>query len=342
VRGGNGFGVESPAYSIVVPVFNGEMTLRELHAGLVKHMSPLGGRFELILVDDCSGDASWAVIEELAHADSRVRGLQLMRNSGQGAATIAGLAHARAPLIVTMDDDLQNPPHEVPRLCRFMEAHPEIDAAFGHPRNQRHALWRRSGSVLVHRLSSLMFAQARDFKLTSFRIMRHEVVQPLLSLRVREPAIGPLLATITRRLANVEVDHASRTDGGSGYSLRKLLRLTLAKFLGFSTFPLRFLAFVGLLGIGVSALFGCVILFRYFFGQIAVPGWTTLTLLLVGLSGFIFLAFGIVGEYLQQILEIARGSPSFVLRATHGPTERPVQESTLVARTTTSPGSRVQ
>lgn len=323
-----------PWCSIVVPVFNAEMTLRDIHAGLVEHMAKLGRSFELILVDDCSRDASWEVIEELAHRDARVRGLQLMRNSGQSAATIAGLIHAQGALIVTMDDDLQNPPHEVPRLCRFMDEHPEIDAAFGLPRQKYHAFWRRGGSTFVHRLSNRMFGQPGEFQLTSFRIMRREVMLPLLRLNVREPAIGALLTTITKRLTNVEVDHAPRVRGRSGYSMRKLLRLTLSKFLGFSTFPLRFLAFMGMFGIVISLIFGATILYRYFFGNITVPGWTTLTLLLVGLSGFMFLGFGIVGEYLQQILDNTRGRPSFVVRATHGTVEPLAPEpEAVVART---------
>ncbi|MBT2989873.1 MAG: glycosyltransferase family 2 protein [Candidatus Thiodiazotropha sp. (ex Ctena orbiculata)] len=308
--------VDDITYSIVIPVFNAEGTLTELVSGLTDHLTPTSKGYEILLVDDCSKDSSWDIIRELAAKYSVVRGFQLMRNSGQGAATMAGLAQSRGQLVVTMDDDLQNPPYEVPRLCKFMEQHEEFDVLIGRPREKRHALWRRAGSEMVNRMSNVMFEQASSFKLTSFRVIRREVLTPLLKLNVPEPAIGALLTTLTKRLINVDVDHAPRIAGGSGYSIRQLLKLTMSKFLGFSTFPLRFLAILGVVGISVSFLLGIYILFRYFFGDIAVPGWTTLSLLLIGLSGFLFLAFGIVGEYLQQILNIARLNPTYVIRST--------------------------
>ena len=148
--------------------------------------------------------------------------------------------------------------------------------------------------------------------------MRREVVNPLIHLNVPEPAIGPLLSTLTSRLTNVAVDHMPRKDGKSGYSIPKLMRLTLSRFLGFSTFPLRFLAALGLTGIFISVFLGVYFLYKYVFGDIAVQGWTTLVLLLIGLSSFIFLAFGIVGEYLQQILNQSRRNPIYVFRPTSG------------------------
>ncbi|MBK8011009.1 MAG: glycosyltransferase family 2 protein [Deltaproteobacteria bacterium] len=304
--------------SIVVPVYRGARTLRELHSRLVEALEGSGMSFEVIFVDDCSRDASWSVIEAISQEDSRVLGIQLMRNSGQPAATMAGMARARGALVVTMDDDLQNPPHEVPRLVRFMADNPEVDAAFGCPREKHYAVWRRLGSYFVNRLSSAMFGQARGFKLTSFRIMRREVVLPLLRLNVFEPPIGALLATLTTRMVNVDVDHVPRAAGRSTYSLRKLVRVSLSKFLGFSSFPLRFLATMGILGIVGSLLFGAYIMYRYVFGNIAVPGWTTLSLLLLGLSGFTFLGFGIIGEYLHQILSNTRQNPAFLVRRSCG------------------------
>lgn len=306
---------ETTSYSIVVPVFNAALTLADLHAGLVEHLEPLGEPFEIILVDDCSGDESWRIIGQLAEKDPRVKGLQLMKNSGQGAATMAGLAESGGRLVVTMDDDLQNPPYEVPALLRFLEENPGIDAVFGKPRNKQHRYWRRAGSAFINRLSNAMFAQEAGFKLTSFRAIRREVVLPLLTLNSNQPPIGALVSTLTPRIINIEVDHAPRSAGTSGYNLRRLLKVSLSKFLGFSTMPLRLLATLGLLGILFAATIGAIILFRYLFGNITVPGWTTLSLLLIGISGFMFLAFGIIGEYLQQILLNSRRNPTYLVRS---------------------------
>lgn len=307
---------QSLAWSIVIPVYNAEETLNELCLELIAQLEPSGRAFEIILVDDCSRDGSWDVIAALAKGDQRIVGLQLMRNSGQGAATMAGLARARGDFVVTMDDDLQNPPHEVPRLLRYMEEHQEIDAVFGRPREKHHTLWRRAGSAFVNRLSNLMFNQPADFKLTSFRVVRGSVIRSLVRLKVPEPPVGALISTLTKRIVNVDVDHSPRSTGGSGYTPAKLLRVSLSKFLGFSTFPLRLLGVLGMIGIVFSTGMGVYIALRYIFGQIEVTGWTTLALLLVGLSGFMFLAFGIIGEYLQQILVNARQNPTFVIRDT--------------------------
>jgi dolichol-phosphate mannosyltransferase/undecaprenyl-phosphate 4-deoxy-4-formamido-L-arabinose transferase len=304
-------------YSIVIPVFNAQNTLPQLYDELIVNMEQLDAAFEILFVDDCSRDTSWDTITELAASDPRVCGLLLMRNSGQGAATMAGFAHARGGIVVTLDDDLQNPPYEIPRLLKFMQEHPGIDVVFGRPHQKQHNVWRRIGSTLVNYISNLMFEQPSGFKLTSFRVMRREVVEPLLRLNVIEPAIGALLTTLTKRLANVDVDHRPRVEGRSGYSVSKLLRATITKFLGFSTFPLRFIATIGMLGIAFSIVLGVIVFFRYILGNITVPGWTTLSLLLVGLSGFTFLAFGIIGEYVQQILISVRRTPTFVVRSTY-------------------------
>ncbi|MGN7613292.1 glycosyltransferase family 2 protein [Magnetococcales bacterium HHB-1] len=301
--------------SIVIPVFNAQNSLEPLLEQLIEHLEAVDSFFEILLVDDGSLDQSWEIISQWAEKDSRIKGILLMHNSGQGAATMAGLAHAKGDIIVTMDDDLQNPPHEVPNMLQYLIDHPQIDAVFGKPKIKKHSPWRRMGSFLVNTTSNLVFQQGKEFRLTSFRAMRRKVVLPLLRFNSPEPAIGALISTLTKRLANLEVDHQPRTEGKSGYSLPKLLRLTLSKFLGFSTFPLRFLAIFGLVGIILSVILGLFIFIRYLIGDITVPGWTTLTLLLIALSGFTFMAFGIIGEYLQQILICVRQDPSWVVRS---------------------------
>lgn len=302
-------------YSVVIPIFNATPTIHELCSRLIDCLDSLGKPYEIILVDDCSLDSSWPEIRILSAGNTNIRGFQLLKNSGQGAATMAGLHQSRGQLVITMDDDLQNPPTEILKLIKFMEDNPTVDAAFGRPREKQHSFWRRAGSEIVNRLSNLMFEQYQGFKLTSFRIMRREVVLPLLRINMPEPPIGALISTFTNRIINVDVEHEERRAGQSGYTIRKLLQVSFAKFLGFSTFPLRLLATLGVTGIVVSFVLGIYILTRYLIGSVEVPGWTTLTLLLIGVSGFMFLAFGIIGEYLQQILINTRRNPNFIIRA---------------------------
>jgi dolichol-phosphate mannosyltransferase/undecaprenyl-phosphate 4-deoxy-4-formamido-L-arabinose transferase len=305
-------------YSVVVPVYNSAGTLRELHGRLTTVMAGFGKPYEILLVDDGSRDDSWRVISELATADKQVRGFQLMRNFGQAAAVTAGLSQARGECLITIDDDLQNPPEEIPKLVAALKDNPELDAVIGVPIEKQHTAWRNIGSATVNWLNSRMFAKRSGFKLASFRVMRRQVVEPILALNIPSPAPGALLCMITPRIANVAVEHLPRATGRSGYTLAKIYNLTIHKFLGFSTFPLRLLATVGLIGLFASIALAIVFMTMFLVGRIKVPGWMTVVLLLVGISGFNFLAFGIVGEYLQQILLSVRQTPAYLIRTRTG------------------------
>lgn len=300
--------------SIVVPVYNSEQTLPRLYERIVRVMEGLGTRFEIVFVEDCGTDRSWQVLREIAGRDERVRAIQLLRNYGQASATMCGLRYSVGRIGVTIDDDLQNPPEEIPALVRMLDNNPDLDVVIGIPREKQHAFWRNLGSETVNWINSLAIKKERSLKLSGFRAMRRIVVERLVELNVPQPAIGVLLCSITPRIANTTVRHEPRSTGRSGYSLAKILGLTLSNFLTFSDFPLRFLAMVGLVGIIASLAFGIILLVRFIMGGIGVPGWTTLALLLIAMSGFSFFAFGLVGEYLLRILQSAQDMPQYVIR----------------------------
>lgn len=306
----------APEYSIVVPVFNSERTLRPLCERIASLMEERKASFEIILVHDGGTSESWSVAAELAGGDDRVLAIQLMRNYGQSAATMCGLGHARGSFAITIDDDLQNPPEEIGVLIDAIDQRPDLDAVFGAPIQKHHALHRRAGSWALNKLSAgPIFGMGNpDLKLTSFRIMRRSVVETLLSVRTPRPAPGAMLCTITPRIANVPVRHEARVGGRGGYTLGKLLAMTIDKTLSFSTLPLRTLATVGVLGIVASAVLGGIYLTRYLVGGVGVPGWTTTVLLMIGIAGFNFFAFGVVGEYLLRILQTVQGNPQYLVR----------------------------
>ena len=309
-----------PQVSVIVPVFNGADTLQALCEQVTQVMQARGATFEIVLVHDGGTDESWSVAAALAQQDDRIVAIQLMRNYGQGAATLCGLRHARGEFLVTIDDDLQNPPSEINVLIDALVARPDLDAVIGVPVEKRHALWRRLGSWGINRLSSgyIFEMPDRDLKLTSFRIMRRAIVNPLLSITTPSPAPGAMLCAITPRIRNVPVRHAPRPQGRGGYTPSKLLGLTLDKTLSFSTLPLRALASIGLLGIASTVVLGGVYLTRYLSGGVQVPGWTTQVLLIIGVAGFNFFAFGVVGEYLLRILQTVQGQPPYRIRQSLG------------------------
>jgi dolichol-phosphate mannosyltransferase/undecaprenyl-phosphate 4-deoxy-4-formamido-L-arabinose transferase len=301
-------------YSIVVPVFNSEKTLNSLYQRLVEFFAQWGATLEIVFVDDGSRDRSWEIVSNLAQSDSRVKGIQLMRNFGQANATLCGFSYAQGQFIITIDDDLQNPPEEIAKLINRLESDDNLDVVIGSFRQKKHALWRRAGSLILNWWSSMIFQKKSSLRLTSFRLMRRSVAECLLDFNTPHPAIGALICSVTSRIANVEVDHHERMIGRGSYTIVKLFSLTLSKFLSFSTMPLRFLAGLGLVGLLVSILLGVVLLVQYLLGQITVPGYTSLALLLIGVSGLNFLVFGIMGEYLLRILQAGYATPAYRVR----------------------------
>jgi len=303
-----------PRWSVVVPVYGSEASLPTLYARLVATLDALGDPYELIFVDDCGPDRAWTILTDLAAADPRVVAIQLMRNSGQVAATMAGLTRARGQVIVTLDDDLQHPPEEIPVLLQALATQTDVDLVIGAPAITRHHAFRRWSSTAVHRLGSWMLGKDPDLRFTGFRAMRRPVADGLRTMRAPFPSLGPMLFSITRRIVNVQVRHEARVHGRSGYTARRLLRQTVDNFVGYSMLPLRLLALMGGIGVLVSALIGGYFLMRYAAYGVGVPGWMSLILIVLALSGFQFFAFAVIGEYLLRIMQHTMTSPQTLVR----------------------------
>ena len=302
------------AVSIVIPVYRSAKTLPELHQRLVTVMEDLGQSFEIVFVEDCGPDNSWEVLQEIAAKDERVLAIQMMRNFGQGSATLCGFANARGKFVITMDDDLQNPPEELPVLIDTLNSNEQLDVVMGAPRKKRHNLIRRLGSGFVNQMNSYFLKKDPELQFTSFRIIRHPVVSALLTRRVPYPAIGPMIVSVTRRIANVKVRHDPRKQGRSGYTFSRIVKQTLSNFIGYSMLPLKILAILGSIGIVGSLFLGCFFLLRYLMFGSSIQGWTSLMLVLVALSGFNFFAFAVLGEYLLRIFYLESSTQQYFIR----------------------------
>jgi dolichol-phosphate mannosyltransferase/undecaprenyl-phosphate 4-deoxy-4-formamido-L-arabinose transferase len=300
------------AYSVVIPVYRSARILPTLYQRLTTAMQGLGAPYEIIFIDDCGPDSSWAVLQELAAGDGAVTAIQLMHNYGQSSATLCGLAHANGEVVITMDDDLQHPPEEIPALMRALGA--EVDVVMGVPKEKKHSWFRRLGSNALHNINCYLLGNSRGLRFSSFRLMRRPVVDGLLTLRTLSPALGPMIHSVTSRIVNATVEHAPRYEGKSGYTLGRLLSQSMNNVIGYSMLPLRLLAILGCFGILLSIAFALVLVIRYLIGGITVPGWTTLALLLVLLSGFNFFAFAILGEYVLRILQRVNSTPQYLVR----------------------------
>lgn len=300
--------------SVVVPVYRSEKILPILHDRLKKVLIEDYPDHEILLVDDCSPDGSWGGIESLSQSDPSVKGIQLMKNSGQGSATLAGISEASGDYIVTLDDDLQHPPEEIPKLVAALIEDPSLDVAIGAPIEKRHHLIRRVGSSAINRINSIVLNKDPNLRFTGFRAMTDRVGRELVRVVAPYPALGPMILSVTRRIRNIPVEHHAREIGRSNYSFGRLMKQTLSNLVGYSMLPLRILAVLGFIGIVLSAAIGFFFVARYAIRGIGVPGWMSLLLILVSLSGFNFFAFALLGEYILRIFQMSSVIPNYTIR----------------------------
>ncbi|MBN2452355.1 MAG: glycosyltransferase family 2 protein [Lentisphaeria bacterium] len=312
-------GTPAVELSVVVPVYRSRDCVPELLRRLAAQLPLLCGTYELILVDDDSPDDTWEVIRRELPAYPFCRALRLMRNRGQIAATLCGLAQSRGAIVVTMDDDLQHPPEQIAALLRPLREGPAPDCVFGHFPERHHRLYRRLGSRAVRALHALAFGLPKGVQPSSFRALSRPLVEAILEHPTRTPSLTSLICQTTRRMVSVPVAHAARHAGRSNYTLARQFRLAFDNICGSSTLPLKAVSVCGLVLCAGSFLHIAVVLWRYCNDRISVPGWTTLAVLQPFLAGVTLLALGVFGEYMIRILREVRGAPRFVVREQTGP-----------------------
>lgn len=305
-----------PSVSVVVPVFGSGANLRELVSRVQAALSPLVCDLEVVLVNDGSGRGSWQLIEALARCEPQVRGLDLMHNYGQHNALLAGITRARNSIIVTMDDDLQHPPEELPKLLAAIAA--GNDVAYGKAQRREHSPWRNLASRLTKRAMRLALGAEMAERSSAFRMFRAELNEGFAGFRDPQVSIDVLLSWSADRVACVAVDHHPRRQGRSGYDLGKLLTITLGMLTGYSALPLRLASGLGLL----SAALGIGLLLWLLPGMLLAdgqtPGLALLAALITLFAGLQLLAIGVVGEYLGRMHFRTLGKPAFVIRTDTG------------------------
>ncbi|MDA0834043.1 MAG: glycosyltransferase family 2 protein [Planctomycetota bacterium] len=298
--------------SIVVPVYRSEKSLPTLIERLNSVLQTLGRTYEIILVDDGSPDDSFRVMQDLqARQPDVITIVQLMRNYGQHNTLMCGFRHVRGRYVVTLDDDLQNPPEEIPRLLDAIETQ-ELDLVYGCPETKRHESWRNAGSALINVFFRTVYKL--PVRVTPFRIMRRQLVDSILPYALNFTYVDGLLCWNTQRVGQVVVDHHARSQGRSGYSFGKLMVLALNLFTNFSLLPLQLVSAIGL----VASLFGLMTavfyLYLYLFGQITVPGYASTIVAILVLGGLQLLSLGLIGEYLGRLHLNVNKKPQYTER----------------------------
>lgn len=314
-----------PDLSIVVPVYNSSAALAELVRRIGQVVGMLDMSAELILVNDGSRDDSWQTIQSLASAYPMVRGVDLARNYGQHNAIVAGIHRAEGEIIVTMDDDLQHPPEEIPRLLERLDE--GVDVVYGTPANEQHGLWRVAASQISKMVLQGAMGADTARSISAFRAFRRTAAGPFELIRSSYVNVDVLLSWGAARFATVVVRHDPRHAGSSNYTFRMLLRHALRMLIGFSTAPLRFASVVGF----ASLLFGFAVL-AYVFGRYlleggSVPGFPFLASIVTIFAGAQLFSLGIIGEYLAGIHFRSMDRPVYVIRsatASESGCDRPV------------------
>ena len=286
---------------MVIPVFNSERIVGTTIDRTVEFLRRHRLSFEVICVNDGSRDKSWDVLEQKAAQYVEVKGIDLLRNYGQHNAVMCGLRESTGNWVVTLDDDLQNPPEEIVHLIE-QASDDGNDAVFARFQQKQASGTRKLGTRVIEVINRRVFGQPADLSVTNFRLIRRDVVDRVCDDRSATPYINGMVLLYSRHPGNADVRHVQRAEGQSNYNLFRIARLVLTILFSYSAFPLRLFAVLGFVVAFLSFLVGAVLLGLGAAGRTNVEGWTSLIVLTAFLNGVTIAMVSMVGEYLVRTL----------------------------------------
>ena len=297
--------------SIVVPVHNSEQTLNELFERLVKVFDVEQKRFEVVFVDDQSLDNSWSILKNLKQQHPNcIKLIRLAKNYGQHNATLCGLNHSSGSYIITLDDDLQNPPEEIPKLIKQMERS-NADLVYG-VSDSKHPPLRNAGSKLWKYTAKKFDNGMGDG--SSFRLIKRSLVDNIINHKQFFVFIDELLPWYTSAIEFVKVDHHPRKKGKTGYSTKKLFDLTGSLTIFYGSWPLRMMTYMGVFFSLLFFIIGLYFIFRKIFLDVAIQGFTALIVAVLFSTSLILLCFGIIGQYLINAYTVLNQKPVYSVK----------------------------
>jgi dolichol-phosphate mannosyltransferase len=297
--------------SVVVPVFNEEESLHELHRRLSASIPETEG-YEAVLVDDGSTDASWSIMCTLAAADPHLRLVRLSRNFGHQAAITAGLDASRGDAVVVLDADLQDPPELIPELlARWRDGFDVVFAVRAERAGESRV--RLLAITIFYRLLRAISGEDIPANAGDFRLMSRRVVDALASMPERARFLRGMTSWVGFRQTGVEYRRDARYAGTSKYPARKLLRLALDGITSFSTVPVRLVAWLGFTLVLFCLAVLSWVLYTRFFTNSAPQGWTSVLVVVLLLGGVQLLSLGMIGQYVARIFEEAKQRPLYLV-----------------------------
>ena len=299
--------------SFVIPCYRSAKTVGAVTSEIGGAMEKLRQYdYEIVLVNDCSPDDTFAVIRELAKEDRHIAAVDLARNFGQHAALMCGMRRAKGEYIVCLDDDGQTPADEVGKLLEKLEE--GYDVVYASYADKQESGFRQFGSLVNRRMTEIMLGKPKELELTSYFAARRFLVDEMLRYEHCYPYVMGLVLRSTKRICNVPVSHRAREEGRSGYTLSKLLGLWMNGFTSFSVKPLRIATYSGAFLACIGFLYALVVLIRRFTVNLAPMGWTTTTILILIIGGLNLLLLGLVGEYVGRTFMCVNATPQYVER----------------------------
>ncbi len=299
--------------SFVIPCYRSENTLEKVVDEIKDKMASLHRyEYEIILINDCSPDKTFAVIKRLCAENKNIIGLDHAKNFGQHAALMAGFHFVTGDIIICLDDDGQTPADEADKLiAKIEEGYDVVYAAY---ENKKHSVFRNIGSNINRKMTEVMLGKPKELYISSYFAVKRFVVDEMMKYRNAYPYVIGLVLRTTKNICNVTVNHRDRMEGASGYSFKKLAALWVNGFTSFSVVPLRIASYGG----GLVAVMGFLYAVYTVIAKICDPnrviGWSSTISIMLILGGMILLVLGMIGEYIGRIYISLNNSPQYVIR----------------------------
>lgn len=299
--------------SFVIPCYRSENTLEKVVDEIKDKMTSLHRyEYEIILINDCSPDKTFAVIKRLCAENKNIIGLDHAKNFGQHAALMAGFHFVTGDIIICLDDDGQTPADEADKLiAKIEEGYDVVYAAY---ENKKHSVFRNIGSNINRKMTEVMLGKPKELYISSYFAVKRFVVDEMMKYRNAYPYVIGLVLRTTKNICNVTVNHRDRMEGASGYSFKKLAALWVNGFTSFSVVPLRIASYGG----GLVAVMGFLYAVYTVIAKVCDPnrviGWSSTISIMLILGGMILLVLGMIGEYIGRIYISLNNSPQYVIR----------------------------
>ena len=301
--------------SFIIPVYNSENTIREVTGEIASTVSAIypDDEYEIVLVNDGSQDGSWKELKSIHDSFLNVTIINLSKNFGQANATLAGLNFTSGDYVICLDDDMQTPPKEFPKLLECLLEN-DFDIVYAKYTDKKHSLFRNIGSKINNKMSSALAGKPKGIRSSSFYCVKKFVVDELIKYDNAYPYLPGLVFRVTNNVGNCLVEHRTREKGKSNYTFGKLIRLWISGLTGFSVMPLRISVVFGIIFSIAAFIVAILLIINRLLNPNVTMGWTSTIVLVLLVGGIQLLCIGMLGEYVGRSYININKSPQYIIK----------------------------